>query len=83
MFNTCLGAYVPLTEEGNVLVDGLLASCYPSTDQNVAHIIMTPLIWFPEIMECMFATDSGIQVSVGIAEQLGKWILPTDQFVTY
>ena len=34
-----LGAYVPLTEDGNILVDGVLASCYASFDHGLAHLI--------------------------------------------
>ena len=29
-----IGANVPLTKEGNIMVDGVLASCYPSADHD-------------------------------------------------
>ena len=72
--------------EGNIMVDGVLASCYPSIDHNLAHFGMTPLRslrWFPEIIKWMFGEDTGFQVSVGIAEQLRKWILPNEQTGAY
>ena len=46
------GAYVPLVNEGNIVVDGVLASCYGSFNHDVAHIIMAPMRWFPGTMEC-------------------------------
>ena len=33
---------MPLTEEGNIVVDGVLASCYASFDHDLAHIAMVP-----------------------------------------
>ena len=36
------GVYVPLTMEGTILVDGILASCYSSVRHDLAHIGMTP-----------------------------------------
>ena len=31
-----------MTMEGNIIVDGVLASCYVSPDHDLAHIAMTP-----------------------------------------
>ena len=67
-----LGAYVPLTEEGNIMVDGVLASCYASFDHNLAHIVMAPLQWFPEIMELIFGEKNGSPVFVNIMKYLGR-----------
>ena len=36
------------------MVDGILASCYASFDHDLAHIAMTPIQWFPEIIEGIF-----------------------------
>ena len=38
-----LGAFVPLTIEGNIVVNGLLASCYASSDHDLAHTGMAPI----------------------------------------
>ena len=74
-----LGAYVPLTTEGNIIVDGVLASCYPSADHDSAHLGMKPLHWFPEIIQWIFGEENGFSAYVRIAEELGKCILPDQQ----
>ena len=33
--------------EGNIIVDGVLASCYASSDHDLVHIIMVPIQRFP------------------------------------
>ena len=71
-----VGAYVPLTMEGNIVVDGVLASCYPSADHDVAHIGMTPMRWFPGMVEWLFGNIEGMQVYVSLGEELGGWFLP-------
>ena len=77
----CLsGAHVPLTREGNIIVDGVLASCYPSLiDHHLAHLSMGPLRWFPSIMDTIFGEGDGISTFVRINEKLGMWILPDGQ----
>ena len=70
------GAYVPLTMEGTVLVDGVLASCYASFDHHLAHIAMTPIRWFPGVMEWIFGWDNGSPAYVNIIKDFGKWIIP-------
>ena len=40
------GAYVPLTEDGNIVVGGILASCYASFDHDLAHLAMVPMQWY-------------------------------------
>ena len=71
-----LGAYVPLTIEGNIIVDGILASCYAFSDYYLAHFAMTPIQWFPDVMDWIFSTDNGSIVYVNIAEHFGRWMLP-------
>ena len=71
-----IGAYIPLTMEGNIMVDGMLASCYPSAHHDVAHLGMAPIRWFPEIIECIFGVDNEFQVYVKIANYLGDWVMP-------
>ena len=62
--------------EGNIVVDGVLASCYPFVSHDLAHIGMAPIRWFPKIMEWLFGEDNGFQVYVLIAEDLGRWAMP-------
>ena len=47
---TMQGAYVPLTMEGNIAVDGILASCYPSCYHDLGHIGMLPIQLFPTVI---------------------------------
>ena len=43
------GAYVPLTEHGTLLVDGVLCSSYANGPHDVAHLMLTPARWFPSV----------------------------------
>ena len=67
-----LGAYVPLTDEGNIVVGGILASCYASSDHDLAHFAMRPMKWFPQLIEFIFGSDDGIQGYVSFAKGLGQ-----------
>ena len=69
-----LGAFVPLTMHGNILVDGVLASCYPSVHHDLANIGMKPVQLFPEIMDSIFGVDNGFSVYVKISEDVGRWV---------
>ena len=77
------GAYVPVTKEGNIVVDGVLASCYANFDHDLAHFTMTPMQWFPEIMEWIFGEDTRYPVLIDMAIQLGRLMLPWKQFFIY
>ena len=70
------GAYVPLTEEGTIIVDGILASCYATFNHDLAHLVMTPMQWFPSITEWIFGQEHGIQGFVKIAKTLGRYLTP-------
>ena len=61
------------------MVDGLLASCYPSIDHDLAHIAMLPVRWFPQIIDWLFGENTGFQVFVGTVEELGRFMLPDGQ----
>ena len=58
------------------MVDGVLASCYASIPHDLGQIGMTPMRWFPEIIQWIFGYDKRSPTYVGIAEPLGKWMLP-------
>ena len=58
------------------MVDGVLASCYASFDHDLAHIAMTPMQWFPKIIECILGEDEGAPNYVDIVKSLGRMILP-------
>merc|ERR1712106_37742 len=40
-----VGAYVPLTDRGTILVDGVLVSCYTNVDHSLAHVFFAPVRW--------------------------------------
>ena len=65
-----LGAYVPLTMEGNILVDGVLASCYASFDHDVQHIVMKPLLWFPSMVDMLLGEEKSMHAYVTILQHV-------------
>ena len=65
-----------MTVEGNVIVDGVLASCYVFSDHDLAHFAMTPIRWFPQITKWVFGENNGSPDFVQIAENVGIWVLP-------
>ena len=76
-----LGAFTPVIMEGNIFVDGVLASCYASYDHTLAHSAMTPIRWFPRITEWIFGRESESLVFANISKNLGKWLLPTLNYI--
>ena len=77
MYSSILGTYSPLTTEGNLMVDGILASCYASfPDHDMAHFVMSPMRWFPKLMNWIFGEDTEAPAYVKITENFGRWILP-------
>ena len=69
-----LGAYVPLIMQGTIMVDGILASCYPSVDHTLGHIGMTPLRWIPWMVEQIYGEDSGFPGYVEMADIMSSMI---------
>ena len=59
-----------------MVVDGVLASCYPFYDHDLAHMTMISLRWYPEVMEWFFGVDDGFPGFVMILEILGNYVLP-------
>ena len=74
------GAYVPLTMEGNMIVDGVLASCYPSAHHDLAHIGMVPMRWSPKLFMWIFGEDNGFSAFAKFTEDLGKSVCPNEKF---
>lgn len=62
--------------EGNIVVDGVLASCYASTYHDIAHIVMMPIRWFPWVIKWIFGDDNGMLAFVNILEYVGRSVLP-------
>ena len=62
------------------MVDGVLTSCYGSFDATLAHTVMTPMQWFPQIIDWIFGEDNGNSVYIMIKQSLGKLVLPYGYF---
>ena len=41
------------------MVDGVLASCYASFDHDLAHLALTPMQWFPDVLRWVFGEENG------------------------
>ena len=68
------GAFVPVTMEGNIVVNEVLASCYASVDHDLAHIGMTLIRWFPKLIELVFGKDNGLAIYASTTEEMAKWL---------
>lgn len=62
-----------------MVVDGVLASCYPSVPHDLAHMGMTPIRLFPSILSGFFGNDNGFSVFVKVAENTGRLMFPYGQ----
>ena len=54
------------------MVDGILASCYASSDHDKAHFAMAPIQWFPEMIHLIFGRDDGSPAYVNTVKSLVK-----------
>ena len=63
-----------MTEGGNVVVNGVLASCYATANHGMAHFAMMPLQWYPEIIKLVFGNYNGSPTYVGITKDFVKMI---------
>ena len=70
-----LGVYASLTADGNIIVQGVLTSCYASFDHDLAHFTMTPMQWYPEIIRWIFGVNKIYPGYVSIAKEVGRWVL--------
>ena len=60
--------------EGNILVDGVLASCYASFDHDAQHFAMKPLLWFPHIIDMLLGEDVSTHAYGSILQHL-SWMM--------
>ena len=59
------------------MVDGILASCYAFSDHDVAHIGMTPIRWFPRLIERIFGGNNESPDFVNVADKFAKMVFPS------
>ena len=62
------------------MVDGMLASCYADVFHDLAHLTMTPLQRYSEVLELIFGYDSGFSIVLSMARELAIFLLPTGYF---
>ena len=62
-----------------MMANEVLVSCYGSFEHDLAHIAMTPMKWFPEMLKWIFGEDNGNSVYVKIDELFGEWTAPNSQ----
>lgn len=74
--HTKQGAYVPLTDAGTLLVDGILVSCYTNTDHWMAHAALAPLRWLPSLLLDNDQTQDmeGLRTIPGLVKTLGRML---------
>merc|ERR1712055_85965 len=65
------GAYVPLTEHGTLLVDGVLCSSYTNGPHDWAHVLMTPARWLPSVF---LGEEEGERLFATATKHLGYYI---------
>ena len=65
--------------QGKIIVDGVLVSCYADVSHDVAHFTMTPMHWFPEIIEWISGRDNGFSTFIYMTRQLGILAMPHGQ----
>ena len=70
------GVYVPVTMEGNIVADGVLASCYAIVDHDIAQIVMKPIQWYPDVAELVFGDENGVSAYINVVKNIGTWLLP-------
>ena len=71
---------MPLSEEGNILVDGVLTSCYAGYHPVLTHFAIMPMQPLPNIIEWTLGDDIGFPVYAYIAHKLGTLLLLDGQF---
>ena len=71
---------MPLTVAGNIVVDGVVASCYASTGHDLAQIVMFPMRWFPTMVEWILGQDKESSAYVNILTVIGEWVPPFTKF---
>ena len=75
----CLpGAFVPLTGEGNIMVNGSLTSFYASFDHDLAHFAMVPMQYCSNLVEWIFGEKDGMQGYVNIIKSMGRYLMPNN-----
>ena len=62
------------------MVDGILASCYADIHHDLGNLFMMPTQWYTKTMNWILGYDIGFPVYVSTSGELGKMVLPDEQF---
>ena len=73
------GAFTPVTMEGNIVVDGVLASSCASVPHDLAQIAMIPMKWFPSVLDWVLGNDKEITAYVNILTGIGIYAIPFEK----
>ena len=73
-----LGLFVPLTMEGNIIVDEVLASCYASSDHDLVHSATVLVRYFPELIMWIFGEENGFASHPKVMQHMSKWYMPNN-----
>ena len=73
---TISGAHTPVTMNGNIVVEGVLASYYAFSDHDLGHLATTPFRLFPDIVEMILGNDNGSPAYANIITTCGNYLLP-------
>merc|ERR1719187_2029202 len=65
------GAYVPLTEHGTLLVDGVLCSSFANVPHGIAQLLAAPMRWFPSVL---LSEEEGERFFVTAAKHAGYYL---------
>ena len=58
------------------MVNGMLASCYAFSDHDLAHLMLAPIQWYPDIMGWIFGIEKESPGYISTLTDLGGLLLP-------
>ena len=56
--------------EGNIVVDGVLASCYANHDHDMSHFAVAPISWIPRLIETVFNVHNESPGYTGLVDDI-------------
>merc|ERR1719402_485749 len=68
------GAYVPVTDHGTLLVDGVYSSCYTNTRHSLAHLALAPARWMPSLFLLTNKEEEGESGIASLAKLTGYYL---------
>lgn len=75
------GLYAPLTEQGSIVVNGVLASCYAAVDSHhLSHWALAPLRLFYTLLGPSGSQTDGLHWYPWLLQRLGTMLLDTEHF---